>query len=123
VGTSGGGFIPEPPRNPGTEPQAPVFSVLDRASLSAIATAGGGRYFELGRQSDRAIAAEIIDATRRRAAFQGIEESTEPLYWRFLLAAAIMICLGGLFLAERAELAIQALGAVIVLLIVTSLTR
>ena len=32
-----------------------------------IATAGGGRYFELDRESDRDIANAIIDATRRRA--------------------------------------------------------
>lgn len=124
IGTSSGGFIPEPPRNNAAgPPQPPVFSVLDRASLSAIATAGSGRYFELDRESDRDIADEIIDATRRRAAFQGVQESSEPLYWRLLLLSACFICLGGLFLRESAELWIQLAGAGIALLIVTSLTR
>ncbi len=123
VGTSGGGFIPNPPPNPGGgPPQEVVFSILDRASLSVIATAGGGRYFELDRESDREIANDIIDSTRRRAGFQGIEEGTQPLYWRFLFISAVLLCVGCLFLQERAELAIQVAGAAILLLIVTSLT-
>ena len=124
VGTSGGGFIPEPPHNPaaGLEPP-PVYSILDRASLSAIATAGGGQYFELDRETDREIANEIIEATRRRAGFQSLEEGIEPLYWRCLLIAAAFICLGGLFLHERAELWLQAAGAGAVFFIITSLTR
>jgi Ca-activated chloride channel homolog len=124
VGTSGGGFIPEPPRNPTAgPPQPPVFSILDRGSLNAIATAGGGQYFELDRETDREIANEIIGATRRRAGFRGIEEATEPLYWRLLLVSASLVCLGALFLHERSELWIQAAGAVAVFLIVSSLTR
>jgi Ca-activated chloride channel family protein len=123
VGTSSGGFIPEPPRNPETPPEKPIFSVLDRASLQTIARAGGGRYFELDRESDREIATQIIEATRRRAGFQGIEEGTEPLYWRLLIASACLICVGALFLQERTELAIQALGAAVIFLLVTSLTN
>ena len=124
VGTSGGGFIPEPPRNPTAgPPQPPVYSILDRASLNAIATAGGGQYFELDRETDREIANEIIGATRRRAGFQGIEEATEPLYWRLLLLSASLVCFGSLFLHERSELWIHAAGALGVLFVVSSLTR
>jgi Ca-activated chloride channel homolog len=124
VGTSGGGFIPEPAPTPTQGPtQPPVFSILDRASLNTIATAGGGQYFELDRETDREIATAIIGATRRRAGFQGIEEGTEPLYWRLLFISASLLCLGALFLHERSELWIQVAGAAVIFLIVTSLTR
>jgi Ca-activated chloride channel family protein len=124
VGTSNGGFIPEPPRTPSSgPPQLPVYAILDRASLSAIANAGGGKYFELDRESDREIANQIIEAARSRAGFQGIQEGIEPLYWRFLVAAAVLMVVGALFLHERAELAIQVAGVAIVTLIVTTLTR
>ena len=53
-----------------------------------IATAGGGRYFELDRESDRDIANAIIDATRRRADAGDVEETTRELYWSALLMAA-----------------------------------
>jgi hypothetical protein len=99
-----------------------VFSYLDRASLSVIATAAGGRYFELDREPDREIVNDIIDTTRRRAGFQGIEEGTQPLYWRLLFVSACLIAVGCLFLQERAELALQVAGAGLVLLVVTSLT-
>lgn len=118
VGTSNGGVIPQPP----DDLQPAIFSVLDRSSLAAIATAGGGQYFELGRQSDREIANTIIDLTRRRAAFQGVEEAVQPLYWRFLLAAAVFMCLGVLFLHERVELAAMVAGSAIVLLVFGNLT-
>ncbi len=124
VGTSNGGFIPEPPRTPTSgPPQPPVYAVLDRASLSAIANAGGGKYFELDRDTDRDIANQIIEATRARAGFQGLQEGTEPLYWRCLVVAAALLAVGTLFLVERAELALQVAGALVVLLVVTSLTR
>ena len=124
VGTSNGGFIPEPIRTNPTNgpPPPPVYSVLDRSSLSVIANEGGGKYFELDRETDRDIANQIIEATRARAGFQGIQEGTEPLYWRALVAAAFFAALGCLFLVEKTELAIQVIGAVAVLLIVTSLT-
>ena len=124
VGTSNGGFIPEPPQTSASAPpQPPVYAILDRASLSAIANAGGGKYYELDRESDREIANQIIEAARSRAGFQGVQEGTEPLYWRFLVLAAILTVVGALFLHERAELAIQVVGAAIVMLIVITLTR
>lgn len=114
VGTTVGGVIPEPNRDP---LRAPVSSVLDRSSLSTIATAGGGRYFELNRESDRDIANAIIDATRRRAQSGEIEESTRDLYWSALLFAAAFLLLGALFLRDRASLALQMAAAGVVLVV------
>ena len=104
VGTTAGGVIPEPNRLPG---RAPVSSTLDRSSLAVIATAGGGRYFELNRESDREIANAIIDATRRRADAGAVEESTRELYWTALVMAALFLGLGVLFLRDRASLGLQ----------------
>jgi len=47
----------------------------------------------------------------------------EELYWRFLLAAAALMCAGLLFLQERAELWLQAAGAGVALALVWTLTR
>ena len=114
VGTTVGGVIPEPNRDPS---RAAVSSVLDRSSLAAIATAGGGRYFELDRDSDRDIANAIIDATRRRAQSGDVEESTRDLYWSALLIAAGFLGLGVLFLRDRASLGLQLAAGVVVLLV------
>jgi Ca-activated chloride channel family protein len=116
VGTTVGGVIPEPNRDVS---RAAVSSVLDRASLATIATAGGGRYFELDRESDRDIANAIIDATRRRAASGELEESTRDLYWSALLLAAAFLGLGVLFLRDRASLAFQIAAAAVVLIVLT----
>jgi hypothetical protein len=91
VGTTGGGVIPEPDRSPAA---APLSSVLDRDSLSVIATAGSGRYFELDREPDTAIANVIIDSTRARAPVGAIAEGTRELYREALLAAAGLLLLG-----------------------------
>src|SRR5690606_17573533 len=48
VGTLGGGRMPEFRDKDGKveyDPETPVYSRLDRASLQKIATAGGGQYF------------------------------------------------------------------------------
>lgn len=90
VGTTAGGLIPEPQR---ASNDAPVASSLDRNSLSVIATAGGGRYFELERDRDTDIANAIIAATRRQAANTGTTESTQDLYPQCLLAAAACLVL------------------------------
>jgi Ca-activated chloride channel family protein len=125
VGTTVGAFIPEPERRPNdtTPKEPPIRSSLDRASLSMIANAGGGEYLELDREGDREIANRIIDASRRRAGSRGLEVSNEELYWRFLLAAAVFMGLGLLFMQERAELWLQAAGAGVALALVWTLTR
>jgi hypothetical protein len=114
VGTTVGGVIPEPNRDP---TRAAVSSVLDRSSLAALATAGGGRYFELERESDRDIANAIIEATRRRAERGELEESARELYWSALLMAAVLLALGVLFLRDRASLALQFAAAVVVIVV------
>jgi hypothetical protein len=116
VGTTAGGIIPDPKRD---VMQAGQRSQLDRASLSVIATAGGGRYFELGREDDREIANTVIDLTRRRAGTEGLEEGTVELYRQFLIAAAVALGLAVLFLRNRVALALQ-LGAATAVLIFVS---
>jgi Ca-activated chloride channel family protein len=114
VGTTAGGIIPDP-----TDPTRPLLSSsLDRSSLGVIANAGGGRYFELGREDDRDIANAIIDSARRRASSGGVDETLQELYWRALLVAAIFIGLGVLFLRDQTGLALHltAAGGVLFLL-------
>ncbi|HKB11298.1 MAG TPA: vWA domain-containing protein [Vicinamibacterales bacterium] len=125
VGTTLGGFIPEPPKKASdtTPPEPPVRAALDRPSLQLIANAGGGEYLELDREGDREIANKIIDASRRRAGSRGLEAANEELYWRFLLAAAVLVTVGLLFLQERIELWLQATGAAVALTLVWTLTR
>ncbi len=113
VGTTAGGIIPDPKRQEGAPA---VRSVLNRAELTRIATAGGGRYFELDRETDREIANQLIDTTRRRAGTVGIQEGTKDLYWNFLFAAGVFITLGVLFLRDRTALALQLAAAAAVFL-------
>ena len=125
VGTTVGAFIPEPERRPNdtTPKEPPIRSSLDRASLTMIANAGGGEYLEIAREGDREISNRIIAAARRRAGSRGLEVANEELYWRFLLAAAVFLGVGLLFLQERAELWLQAAGAGVALAFVWTLTR
>lgn len=110
VGTVTGGFIPEPAPDVdrlvmGGSP--PPRSSLERQSLRAIATAGGGPYYELGREEDLVIANAIIDETRRRAHRRDADETVEDLYWPVLVAAACLLAPGVLFLRERTEVLLQ----------------
>jgi Ca-activated chloride channel family protein len=129
VGTASGGLIPEPPRRdpvPGQPPPArppPIRSSLDRESLADIATAGGGQYLELGRQSDRDIANRIISATRRRAGSIGVESTGRDLYWQCLLLAAGLLIVGVVFMQEQTELWLYTLGAGAALFMVWTVTR
>jgi hypothetical protein len=114
VGTTVGGVIPDPDTS-----RAVISSALDRRSLGVIATAGGGRYFELERESDRDIANAIIDATRRRAESGTVDESVSELYWSALFVAAVFLGLGALFLRDRASLGLQLVAAVVVMIVLT----
>jgi Ca-activated chloride channel family protein len=118
VGTTAGGFIPETAGRGGRLSR--IQSVLDRNSLHDIARAGGGEYFELGPESDRDIAARIISSVRRRAPATPREERAEDLYWRFLFAAALVLCPGTLVLGHRTELWWLTAGAIATLLILAS---
>ena len=117
VGTTGGGIIPEPVR---TSTAAPLRAVLDRNSLRQIAFAGGGEYFELGREADRDVAAKIIAGVRRRARTSQPVETYEELYWRLLFAAGVFLCLGTLLLRAPTELCWQAAGALAAALILAN---
>ena len=127
VGTTSGGVIPEPkrvvnPQSPVAQPPA-VYSSLDRDSLDAIATAGGGQYFELGREGDREIANRVIDAARRRAGSLGIEAGARELYWQCLFAAACLLAIGVIFMQERMELWLWTAGAGAALVLIWTATR
>lgn len=118
IGTTAGGLIPDPKRQPN---QPLVRSTLNRAELTRIATAGGGRYFEIDRDTDRDIANAVIEQTRRRAGTSGVQEGVQELYWNFLLAAGVLIAVGVLFLRDRVALALQLSAAAGVLIFVQSI--
>ena len=111
VGTTVGGMIPEPARADGTRPPPTIRSVLDRASLVQIAVAGGGEYFEIGDESDKIVAFRIINRLRQRSDLAQQVDTFEELYGRFLMAAAIFLALGTVFLHKRLDLIWQATGA------------
>jgi hypothetical protein len=120
IGTTAGGIIPQPPTTDATQ-VVQIRSVLDRASLLQIAVTGGGEYFEIGPEPDREVAFRIIDRLQRRSNQQQQVETYEELYWRALLAAGIVLCVGVLLLRTRTELAWSAVAAGGVLLFLGSL--
>jgi Ca-activated chloride channel family protein len=120
VGTTAGGMIPQPAKTDATE-VVQIRSVLDRASLLQIAVAGGGEYFEIGREPDRDVAFRIIDRLQRRSDQRQQVDTYEELYWRLLLAAGIVLCIGMLLLRTRLELAWSIAGVGGVLLLIGSL--
>jgi Ca-activated chloride channel family protein len=123
IGTTIGGMIPEPARPDGTRPPPVVRSVLDRNSLVQLAVAGGGEYFEIGDEPDRVVAFRIIDRLHRQSDVSQQIESFEDLYRRFLMAAAVMLGLGTLFMHKRADLAWQAGGVLVALVLLVTLAR
>ena len=112
VGTTGGAIIPDPIRT-----NERILASLDRDSLRKIASAGGGEYFELGREPDRDIAATIIANVKRRAGTTQQTENYEDLYWQALFAAAVFLCLGTVLLKAPAELWWQVAAAVVAVLL------
>jgi Ca-activated chloride channel family protein len=123
IGTTTGGMIPEPARPDGTRPPPVIRSVLDRDSLVQLAVAGGGEYFEIGDEPDRVVAFRIIDRLHRQSDVSQQVESFEELYRRFLMAAAVMLGLGTLFLHKRTDLAWQAGGVMVALVLLATLAR
>lgn len=128
VGTLSGGPLPVVPQAGGrggapAPPEERLWSSLDRASLQRVAASTGGQYFELDRQSDRRIANAIIDAGKRLAPTLGFEQTTEELYWVFLLGAGIFAMVGMLFIRDRTELWLQLAGAIGVFIVVSSLMQ
>jgi Ca-activated chloride channel family protein len=126
VGTATGGAIPEPPKPINIyapPPPPPIHSRLDRESLMTIATAGEGEYFELNRQSDREIANRIVNAAQRNAGVRGVESTTRDLYWPCLLAAAVLLGIGVIFVQGRVELWLQALGSAVAVYVIWIVAR
>ena len=91
-------------------PASRIRAVLDRGSLQAIARAGGGDYFEMGREPDRDIARSILTGIKRQAPVLHVDEGYEELYWYLLFAAALVLCLATVALKNGAELWWQVVG-------------
>jgi Ca-activated chloride channel homolog len=121
IGTTVGGMIPEPARPDGTRPPPVIRSVLDRASLVQLAVAGGGEYFEIGDEPDRVVAFRIIERLRRRSEVAQQVDSFDELYARFLMAAAVVLAVGMLFLHKRTDLVWQAAGVLVALVMLVRL--
>lgn len=122
IGTTAGGLIPEPP-SAGALREAPIRAVLDRDSLRTIARMGGGEYFEIGHEPDRDIARRIIAGAKQHSPVSQIDESSRDLYWRFLFAAALALCLGAVAVKNSAELWWQVAGVVATILFVAIALR
>jgi hypothetical protein len=124
VGTLGGGQMPKFRNAAGEDvddPDVPTRSRLDRNGLQLVASAAGGQYFELDRDGDRHIANTIIDAGKRLAPSIGVTEEAEDLYWYFLGFGAAFTALGLLFIRERAELWMQLVAAIILLITLSTI--
>ena len=123
VGTTRGGWIPEPAGEGGDLRPSNVHSFLDRDSLRAIARAGRGDYFEIDQSSDRDVAFAILSAVRRRAPVAGAEESHRDIYWHFLFSAGMILCLATIVIRQRTELwwQLAAVTVAVLLLVSTSI--
>lgn len=123
VGTSNGGMIPLPKDDTGKLLAGfeLIQSVIDRTSLREIARAGGGEYFELGVGSDDQIAARIIQNAARRSGNEQVDESFDELYWYLLVAAAVCLGLGVLFVKQRVQLGLEFAAALALLALIVGL--
>jgi len=118
VGSSAGGLIPNAPRGRYEPELEEVHSRLDRESLREIATEGGGKYFELGNRSDRAIALDITSSAYRSSPIIQIAQENSDLYWFWLLAAGVFFVVGLLWVRESLFLLLQlVIGLLAVLLV------
>jgi len=123
VGTLSGGLIPEGTPVPGAPPQPRIRSSLDRASLRQIATASGGMYYELDRDSDVAIASRIISDARRRVVTLPPEPRMETMYWQALALAGLLALAGALTLRDRGALVLLAAAGGLTLVALASMLR
>lgn len=112
VGSLGGGLMPAFVDEGGKE--VVLRSKLEREGLQQIASAGGGKYFELDRDPDRDIANEIIETGKRLAPTVELTSQPRELHWYFMCLAAIFAAVGLCFLQDRADLVIQLIGASVV---------
>ena len=119
-GTTAGGYIPSSRFN---RRLSRIHAVLDRDSLRDDRPRGRrGVLRARAASSDRDVASRIISSARRRAPAAPREERQEELYWRFLLAAALVLCPGASVLqaTDRVVLARPegALAAILILVCV-----
>ena len=85
------------------------------------ALAGRGRYSELDREDDQAIALRIVQEIRSRSP-RDRQEETVAVYWQFLLAAAGALGLALLFTRDRVQLWLQVAGVLVGLAVLVGLT-
>ena len=123
VGTSNGGMIPLPRDDKGIALAGfePIRSTIDRTSLREIARAGNGEYFEIGTSPDEQIAARIIQNAARRSGNQQVDESLDELYWYLLVAAAVCLGLGVLFVKQKLQLGFGLAAALLLLVLISGL--
>jgi Ca-activated chloride channel family protein len=110
VGTVTGGLIPEPTGDDGLVPPPRLRAVLDDRQLREIARAGGGEYFEMGREADRDVAFRLLSSVRQRASLNDETTSYEDLYWYLIATAACVLGLAVLLLRKPVELWWQTAG-------------
>jgi hypothetical protein len=110
VGTVTGGMIPEPVGDDGVVPAPKRRAVLDERALRDIARAGGGTYYEIGREPDRDVAFRLVSSVRQRASSSDETTSYEDLYWYAMVGTAVLLGIAALVLRKPVELWWQAAG-------------